>query len=204
MDLAAFTRRGERPARHGLAFFRAPGRVNLIGEHTDYNDGFVLPAAIDREIVLGVLPRADRQVILHSLDFAGSLVLLAGRHRPRRGAPVEQLSARRVLRAGEGGLSAARRGDRLRRRCAHRLGLELPPPRWRWPPRPRSSRWRGMQSRVSRWRACASGRRMNSSARAAASWINSSPRSGRRSTRCSSTAVRWTIAPSRCRPARGW
>jgi len=48
---------------------RAPGRVNLIGEHTDYNDGFVLPMAIDRAIWIALSPRADRQVLAHSLDF---------------------------------------------------------------------------------------------------------------------------------------
>lgn len=48
---------------------RAPGRVNLIGEHTDYNDGFVLPMAIDRFIWIALQARDDRQVILHSLDF---------------------------------------------------------------------------------------------------------------------------------------
>ncbi|MDB4949043.1 MAG: Galactokinase [Gemmatimonadetes bacterium] len=48
---------------------RAPGRVNLIGEHTDYNDGFVLPMAIDREVRIALRPRADRRVVLHSLDF---------------------------------------------------------------------------------------------------------------------------------------
>jgi galactokinase len=48
---------------------RAPGRVNLIGEHTDYNDGFVLPIAIDREIRFAVRPRDDRMVRLYSLDF---------------------------------------------------------------------------------------------------------------------------------------
>ena len=72
MDLSAFKRRVNEQLGAGVCLFRAPGRVNLIGEHTDYNDGFVLPAAIDREIVLGVLPRADRQVILHALDFAGT------------------------------------------------------------------------------------------------------------------------------------
>ena len=35
---------------------RSPGRINLIGEHTDYNEGLVLPAAIDKEIVLAVAP----------------------------------------------------------------------------------------------------------------------------------------------------
>ncbi len=50
---------------------RAPGRVNLIGEHTDYNDGFVLPAAIDRSIGFAGRKRADRLVRVHSIDFDG-------------------------------------------------------------------------------------------------------------------------------------
>jgi galactokinase len=48
---------------------RAPGRVNLIGEHTDYNDGFVLPMAIDRAVWLALRPRADARVVVLSADF---------------------------------------------------------------------------------------------------------------------------------------
>jgi len=49
---------------------RAPGRINLIGEHTDYNDGFVLPLAIDHAVWLALRTRQDRMVIVYSLDFA--------------------------------------------------------------------------------------------------------------------------------------
>jgi galactokinase len=55
---------------HGRsAIFRAPGRVNLIGEHTDYNDGFVLPSAIGFYTRVAVSPRSDGKLVLRSVDF---------------------------------------------------------------------------------------------------------------------------------------
>jgi galactokinase len=49
--------------------FAAPGRVNLIGEFTDYNDGFVLPMAIDRATVVAIAPRNDRRLRVHSMTL---------------------------------------------------------------------------------------------------------------------------------------
>ncbi|MBC8145967.1 MAG: galactokinase [bacterium] len=48
--------------------FAAPGRVNLIGEHTDYNDGFVLPIAIDRQTITAAAKRDDRRMRVHSAN----------------------------------------------------------------------------------------------------------------------------------------
>ena len=67
---AAFTQHfGHAPTLH----VRAPGRVNLIGEHTDYNDGFVLPCAIDFETRIAVGPRSDRQVRICACDYGDAL-----------------------------------------------------------------------------------------------------------------------------------
>ena len=48
---------------------RSPGRINLIGEHTDYNNGFVLPAAIDKAAYIALTPRQDNEIHLHSVDL---------------------------------------------------------------------------------------------------------------------------------------
>lgn len=53
---------------------RSPGRINLIGEHTDYNDGFVMPAAIDKEIIFAVAPSIDGLTKIHSLNFNETVV----------------------------------------------------------------------------------------------------------------------------------
>src|ERR1035438_7488928 len=50
--------------------FRAPGRVNLIGEHTDYNDGFVMPCAIGFSAHVAVSPRSDGKLFMESENFA--------------------------------------------------------------------------------------------------------------------------------------
>src|SRR3954467_14588301 len=49
--------------------FWAPGRVNLIGDHTDYNDGFVMPMAIDCGVSVAFKARRDRTVKARSLNF---------------------------------------------------------------------------------------------------------------------------------------
>jgi galactokinase len=76
----AFAERYGRAART----FRAPGRVNLIGEHTDYNGGFVLPMAIDRSTLVAAAPREDRLVNVHSLNREESFTFDLDRPGERR------------------------------------------------------------------------------------------------------------------------
>ncbi len=59
----------ERRFAGSAALYRAPGRVNLMGEHTDYNDGFVLPAAIGFSCCVAVALRNDRKLALYSETF---------------------------------------------------------------------------------------------------------------------------------------
>ena len=65
----------------------APGRVNLIGEHTDYSGGFVLPVAIDRHIVVAAKRTDDSEVTGHSVDFDTVAECPAGYYDPEH--PVE-------------------------------------------------------------------------------------------------------------------
>src|SRR5262252_5736922 len=59
----------QRSYRTRPAIFRAPGRVNLIGEHTDYNDGFVMPSAIGFYTWMAVSPRSDMVLHVQSEEF---------------------------------------------------------------------------------------------------------------------------------------
>ena len=68
-----FSRRFGREPR----IFRAPARVNLIGEHTDYNDGFVMPFAIEKAVYVAAATRDDDRITVSSEAFAESLYVLA-------------------------------------------------------------------------------------------------------------------------------
>jgi galactokinase len=71
----------------------SPGRVNLLGEHVDYNQGMVMPAAIDRYVRLAAKPRMDRLVRLKALDFQGEVVFSLDRLEERadvEGQPLPQ------------------------------------------------------------------------------------------------------------------
>jgi galactokinase len=71
-----------------VGLLRAPGRVNLIGDHTDYNDGFVLPLAIDRECTAAWRPRDDGQVCVRSFDVDATVTVAAdGRDEARSVGP---------------------------------------------------------------------------------------------------------------------
>ncbi len=63
------SRFGQRPR-----LFRSPGRINLIGEHTDYNAGFVLPAGIDKAVYFAISERNDDRVVLYAADLDKSYV----------------------------------------------------------------------------------------------------------------------------------
>src|SRR5436190_20819611 len=63
---------------------RAPGRVNLIGEHTDYNDGFVLPMALDRSTWVAAAPRDDGKIVVRSREYGETVTFDLEAQRPQR------------------------------------------------------------------------------------------------------------------------
>ena len=63
--------------------YAAPGRVNLIGEHTDYAEGFVMPAAIDFATLAGISPRSDGKIVIYSENFKEQCTFDANELPPR-------------------------------------------------------------------------------------------------------------------------
>ncbi len=74
--------------------YRAPGRINVIGEHTDYNQGLAMPANIDLFTWVAVSPRSDRKILVHSDNSA----LCGGLP---KGAPFLKWASYRTFARGE-------------------------------------------------------------------------------------------------------
>jgi len=94
----------EAAARPGdVRVVHAPGRVNLIGEHTDYNEGFVLPVAIDRGISIALLPTDDGVVRLTLAETGETGEFVAGDVGPRLGGWIDYVAGM-AFALGEAGL----------------------------------------------------------------------------------------------------
>ena len=173
---AQFTKICGRPPRWIAA---APGRVNVIGEHTDYNDGFVLPMAIERYTVIAAAPAAGpaARVQLRSSEKNGQPVMIDP-GKPMQPFP-KGLWANYPAGVIAGFIGAAHPSGRLRRPYPfHRAAWAADYPaarpwRWRWRPC-----WRRSPARRStRWkrRCFASRPSINTPASPAASWTSSFP-----------------------------
>jgi galactokinase len=94
--------RTREPGGGEIRIVRAPGRVNLIGEHTDYNQGWVLPCAIDLEVAIAFIRTDDGRVELTRLDTAESSAFDLSAIGPARGEWIDLVAgtARALGRAG--------------------------------------------------------------------------------------------------------
>jgi len=84
MQVSEFAQHFETLFANRPRVFRAPGRVNLIGEHTDYNDGFVMPAAVGFSTYVAIAARPDRKLVIRSEEFPGKFEFDLDHLPPRR------------------------------------------------------------------------------------------------------------------------
>jgi galactokinase len=84
IDPETLSREFEATVGRSPRLYRAPGRVNLIGEHTDYNDGFVMPIALDRDTWVAAAPRADRLLVVRSREYGETVILDGGTQSAQR------------------------------------------------------------------------------------------------------------------------
>jgi galactokinase len=75
IDPEQLARAFEADVGHSPRIYRAPGRVNLIGEHTDYNDGFVMPIALDRSTWVAAAPRDDGRLVVRSREYGETVTI---------------------------------------------------------------------------------------------------------------------------------
>lgn len=73
LDVNAIKELHQKRFQQAPAVFLAPGRVNIIGEHTDYAEGFVMPAAIDFATLAAITPRSDNSIVIDSENFHESV-----------------------------------------------------------------------------------------------------------------------------------
>lgn len=86
LERSRIVERFQRVFRGTPRVFSAPGRVNLIGEHTDYNEGFVLPVAIEQRTYVAASPRSDRVLCVHSADLDESRLVRLDQRGARSGS----------------------------------------------------------------------------------------------------------------------
>ena len=169
-----FTKTYGRPPRWIAA---APGRVNVIGEHTDYNDGFVLPMAIERYTVIAAAPANHGATKVQLRSTLGDGVISLDLTQPVKPAPKGAWSNYPVgVIAGFLARGAKPCGFDALIHSRFRWGEACPAARrWRLPPRPC---WKPSRAKsLTRWtkRCCARKPSTTTPACPAASWTSSSP-----------------------------